>query len=297
MPNWAMQMMGLALMAGQCVFGAVFFYILLQLWPERPARWKHLSVVSAWRTRMVPDNWLRFFFISRKRESFLEREILLAGCGVTADAAWYMLAYRLLVCAMGSLIAGVAIWHKWLNAYVPVSYIGPFLLLAMLLIHLDLLWLRSIRKMRALQVTKEIFAVSKQLIYLSDSSLHIHAKLQRCVPFTRVIRFELNQLLAEWYHDAGGALQRFKQRLGTEEGLSFVETLDALRLHESHQYYELIRTRIEDYKEKIELAKESRKESTSYLLFIIAGIPILYTFQIFIYPWVREGQKLFQSLN
>lgn len=76
-----------------------------------------------------------------------------------------------------------------------------------------------------------------------------------------------------------------------------METLDALRLHESPEYYELLRVRIADYKEKIELAKESRKESTSYFLFVIAGIPILYTFQIFIYPWVREGQKLFQSLS
>ncbi|MNG35727.1 hypothetical protein D3C84_1225380 [compost metagenome] len=59
----------------------------------------------------------------------------------------------------------------------------------------------------------------------------------------------------------------------------------------------LLRQRIQDYKEKLEMAKESRKETTSYFLFVIAGIPILYTFQVFIYPWVREGQLLFQSLG
>jgi hypothetical protein len=283
-------------MIGQYVFGAAAFYALLQLLPQRPARWKHLAVLS-WRTKEAPVKWLKLLRISRQHSSFMERELLLAGCGVTADAAWYVIARRFLLLAVQGLILMASVWYERINAFVPLTYIGPGLLLFMLFLHIDLVWLRSIHKLRALQVTKEIFSVSKQLLYLSDSSLHIHAKLLRCIPFTRTMRHDLEQLLAEWYHDAGEALQRFKQRLGTDEGLSFVETLDALRLHESPQYYELLRVRIEDYKEKIELAKESRKESTSYFLFIIAGIPILYTFQVFIYPWVREGQKLFQSLS
>lgn len=297
MPAWTEGTFRFALLIGQCIFGTAAIYAFLQLWPERPARWKHLTVVTGWRTRQVPDKWLRLALVSRQQASFMERELLLAGCGITADAAWYVLARRALFFLIGVLIMIVAVWHRRLDAYMPITYVGPGLLLIMLLIYIDLEWLRSIRRMRALQVTKEIFVISKQLLYLSDSSLHIHAKLLRCIPFTRAIRIDLERLLAEWYHDASGALQRFKQRLGTEEGLSFVETLDALRLHESPQYYELLRVRIEDYKEKIDLAKESRKESTSYILFVIAGIPILYTFQIFIYPWVREGQKLFQSLN
>jgi hypothetical protein len=296
MTFWTEQLVRLILMIGQYVFGAAAIYALLQLLPQRPARWKHLAVLS-WRTKEAPDKWLRLLRISRQRSSFMERELLLAGCGVTADAAWYVIARRSLMLAIGALILIAALWHERINAYVPLTYIGPGLLLVTLLLYIDLVWLRSIHKLRALQVTKEIFSVSKQLLYLSDSSLHIHSKLLRCIPFTRTMRHDLEQLLAEWYHDAGGALQRFKQRLGTDEGLSFVETLDALRMHESPQYYELLRVRIEDYKEKIELAKESRKESTSYLLFMIAGIPILYTFQVFIYPWVREGQKLFQSLS
>lgn len=296
MTIWTEQLIRLVLMIGQYVFGAAAIYALLQLLPQRPSRWKHLAVLS-WRTKEAPDKWLRLLRISRQRSSFMERALLLAGCGVTADAAWYVIARRSLMLAIGGLILIASLWHERINAYVPLNYLGPGLLMVMLFLYVDLIWLRSIHKLRALQVTKEIFSVSKQLLYLSDSSLHVHSKLLRCIPFTRTMRHDLEQLLAEWYHDAGGALQRFKQRLGTEEGLSFVETLDALRLHESPQYYELLRVRIEDYKEKIELAKESRKESTSYFLFIIAGIPILYTFQVFIYPWVREGQKLFQSLS
>lgn len=296
MHDWTEYLIRLAVLIGQYVFGASAIYALLRLWPQRTPRWKHLAILS-WRTKRAPDGWLRLFRISRQRPSFMERELLLAGCGITADAAWYVLARRLMLLAVSGLIVIAAVWYERINAYISISYVGPGLLLAMLLLYVDLVWLRSFRKMRTLQMTKEIFVVSKQLYYLSDSSLHIHAKLLRCIPYTRSMRQDLERLLAEWYHDAGGALQRFKQRIGTDEGLSFVETLDALRLHESPQYYELLRVRIEDYKEKIELAKESRKESTSYFLFVIAGIPILYTFQVFIYPWVREGQKLFQSLN
>ncbi|OMF34718.1 hypothetical protein BK133_11980 [Paenibacillus sp. FSL H8-0548] len=296
MPDFLENMLGLALLAGQYVFGAVAIYSLLQLWPQRPARWRHLALLS-WRTKRVPERWLRWFRISRQQPSFMERELLLAGCGVTIDAAWYVLVRRFLFSAVYVLLALVAACHKFISAYIPISYAGAVLTILLLMLYIDLMWLRSIRTVRALQITKEIFVISKQLLYMSESSLHIHAKLLRCIPFTRVMRDDLDWLLAEWYHDAGSALQRFKQRLGTEEGLSFVETLDALRLHESPEYYELLRVRIADYKEKIELAKESRKESTSYFLFVIAGIPILYTFQIFIYPWVREGQKLFQSLS
>jgi hypothetical protein len=296
MPEFTQSLLRFAVLAGQSLFGAIAIYALLQLWPQRPSRWRHLALLS-WRTKSAPDKWLRLLFVSRQQPSYMERELLLAGCGVTSDAAWYVMARRVLFAAVGTALVAAAAGHEHVNAYVPASYLISCLLILMLMIAFDLVWLRAFRRVRALQITKEIFVISKQLLYMSESSLHIHAKLLRCVPFTRATRVDLERLLAEWYHDAGGALQRFKQRLGTEEGLSFVETLDALRLHESRQYYDILRVRIEDYKEKIELAKESRKESASYFLFVIAGIPILYTFQIFIYPWVREGQKLFQSLS
>ncbi|MGM0882055.1 MAG: hypothetical protein ACQEXQ_13585 [Bacillota bacterium] len=295
MHEWTEIAVRIAVLAGQYVFGSAAIYAVLQLLPRRSIRWKHLAFLS-WRTRLVPDKWLRLFRISRQKPSFAERELLLAGCGVTADVAWYVLARRLLQGIIIGAVMLAALLQVHLSEHIPVSFVLPAPLLFML-VYWDLTWLRSIRKVRGLQMTKEIFVVSNQLLYLSDSSLHIHAKLMRCVPFTRLMRGDLERLLAEWYHDAGGALRRFKQRIGTDEGLSFVETLDAIRLHESLQYYELLRVRIEDYKEKIELARESRKESTSYFLFVIAGIPILYTFQVFIYPWVREGQKLFQSLS
>ena len=157
--------------------------------------------------------------------------------------------------------------------------------------------LHSWQRSRSARIIREVHAISSQLLYLQGSSLHIHAKLMRCIPYARTIRTDLQRLLGEWYHDAEGAIRRFKHAVGSEEGLSFAETIDSLRLHDSDSYYELLRERIRDYKEKLELLKESRKESSSYMLFVLAGIPILYTFQVFIYPWVRESQKLFDSLH
>ncbi len=285
-----------ASLLGQYVFAVLLFAALLQLVPKPTTRWRHLAFLE-WRRSRAPDRWMGLLRVERSQGSFQERELLLAGCGITADAAWYVMGRKsvLLLLALGCALNVVLREH--VKTYVPLTYSLPALSLAAFLLYADLTWLRAISATRALRITKEIFAVSNQLLYLSDSSLHLHTKLHRCMPFTSAMRDDLEKLLAEWYHDAGAALQRFKLRLGTDEALSFVETLDALRLHESGQYYELLRARIADYKEKIDLAKESRKETTSYLLFVIAGIPILYTFQVFIYPWVREGQKLFESLQ
>ncbi len=127
--------------------------------------------------------------------------------------------------------------------------------------------------------------------------MNLHSKLLRCLPYTKTIRGELDLLTREWYESAEKAMKQFKNRLGTEEGISFAETLDSLRLNESEHFYDLLRQRIQDYKDKIDLTKESKKESHSYLLFILAGIPILNTFRVFVYPWVQEGQRLFESLN
>ncbi|MNC52820.1 hypothetical protein D3C75_1021900 [compost metagenome] len=85
--------------------------------------------------------------------------------------------------------------------------------------------------------------------------------------------------------------------MGTEEGHGFAETLNYLRLYDNEAYYHLLRRRVDDCKERLELLRDSRKESASYALFVIAALPIMYTFQIFIYPWVQEGQRLFQGLN
>ncbi|AZN43211.1 hypothetical protein [Paenibacillus albus] len=285
-----------AALAVQYALGFVFAASLLKLITTKRPRFAHLALMK-WRTRTVSGKWLAIARINRSEASFKERERLLAGCGFTGDAALYVVARRL-------FFAGLPLWCLIVYGLSLVDIAGiprvfaPLLLaIIVLLMFWDQPWLDAIRRTRAERMTKEIYIVSNQLLYLAGSSLHIHTKLMRCLPYTRTMRSEMQMLLGEWYHDAEGALRRLKLRLGTEEGLSFVETIDSLRLHESEHYYELLRERIQDYKEKLELAKNSRKESTSYLLFVLAGLPIMYTFQIFIYPWVREGQKLFSTLN
>ncbi|REK71563.1 hypothetical protein [Paenibacillus paeoniae] len=294
--DWMTGLIGVGAVVGQFFFAGTGLYMLLRLLPERPLRWKRLSFLKL-RSSTAPDRWLRVFGIKRDHSDYADRELLLAGCGMTFDPAWYML-FRKLAMSVCLLIGTLAIvifrgnlMYIWFQALVAL----PLLLVGAL--HLDRAWLRAAQKMRSLQFTKEIYVISNQLLYFSDSNLNIHAKLMRCMSYTKAMRGDMERLLAEWYHDPALALRQFKLRIGTDDGMSFVETIDAIRQHESSQYYELLRIRISDYKEKLELAKESRKESTSYGLFILAGIPILYTFQVFIYPWVREGQKLFQSLG
>ncbi|MHA6480511.1 hypothetical protein ACX1C1_01020 [Paenibacillus sp. strain BS8-2] len=296
MLNETDQLLRLGLAGGQWLFAAAGIYMLIKSLPHKSPRWRRMALLS-WRTESPSERWMRLFRLRRDSSSFRERELLLASCGVTADAAWYVLARWTAIGLFVLLTLAACTWFG-LNITSPAFQLAagvPAILAGMLAV--DRMWLRSFGRLRSLQVTKEIYTISRQLLYLSDSSLHIHAKLTRCVPFTKATRNDLESLLAEWYHDPAAALQRFKIRLGTDDGMSFVETLDALRFHESRDYYELLRIRIADYKDKLELAKESRKESSSYVLFLLAGIPILYTFQVFIFPWVKEGQKLFESLG
>jgi len=296
MHEWMESAIRIGALAGQFIFSAIAFYALLQMAPRRTARWRHLSLLQ-WRTKEISGKRLRMFLLSREHPRFKERELLLASCGVTADPAWYSVARRLLQLAVVMLLSVYAGFAAWKPGSMPLSLLIAVVLPIGMLLLMDIALLRAWSRIRAIRMTREIFIVSSQLLYLADSSLNIHAKLSRCVPFTQLMRPDLERLLAEWYYDAGQALQRFKKRLGTEDALTFVETIDALREHESGDYYELLQARIDDYKEKLELAKDSRKESLSYGLFIMAGVPILYTFQVFIYPWVSEGQKLLQSLG
>jgi hypothetical protein len=292
----AEHLLRLGLAAGQLFGAGVGIYMLLALLPRKAPRWKRLAIMS-WRTESPSERWLRLLRLRKDAPAFRERELMLASCGLTADPAWYLLARRIamILFAFLSLAACARLGLNVTSARFQLAAGVPALLTGLLAV--DRMWLSTLGRVRSLQVTKEIYTISSQLLYLSESSLHIHAKLTRCIPFTRTTRSDLESLLAEWYHDPAAALQRFKTRLGTDDGMSFVETLDSLRLHESREYYELLRIRIADYKDKLELAKESRKESTSYVLFLLAGIPILYTFQVFIFPWVKEGQKLFDSLG
>ncbi|GMK42146.1 hypothetical protein PCCS19_52050 [Paenibacillus sp. CCS19] len=279
-------------------FVLLFFglYMLLRLLPKRKQRWQHLSSLN-WRTTTVSDRWLRKLRLARNQASFMEREALLSGCGVEGDPALYIALRRIVLTVVVPAAAVViAYWRIRVGSWPSIFILGG-VAIAVLLLYFDLPWLRSVHRMRSHRITKDVFQISNQLLYFAGSNLHLHTKLSRCVPFASVVQGDLQRLLAEWYHDAEEALRRFKQRLGTDDGASFVETLDSLRLHDSEEFYKLLRQRIQDYKEKLELAKESRKETTSYVLFTVAGLPIMYMFEVFLYPWVREGQQLFQSLN
>jgi len=298
---WLLRALQAAVLAALYVCGFLCLYHLLKAVSYRRPRW-----LAAWLHReegRVPDSLLRLVGLSRTGASVRSRADLLLGCGFGREgdaAAVYSLLRRLLLGIAGILLAAAWRFGAALAAAVPaVPLHAPTLLLAG--ICAALLWdkpiLEAVRRYRAQRIVKEIHIVSSQLLYYAGSSLHIHTKLARCLPYTTVIRGDLQRLLGEWYHDAGAAVRRFGDRLGTAEGAGFAETVESLRLHEDETYYELLRERIEDYKAKLELMRESRKESASYVLFALAGVPILYMFQIFIYPWVQEGQKLFQSLN
>ena len=286
-----------AALVGQYITGFVCLVALFKAAAERQPRWLH-TMRSGWREREMPESWLRLAGISRDSVAFHTYDALLGGLNFGLDTAFYLAARKLGLVLMPLLACGL-VWSPVGTLFSPtLLYLllaGAATLYGMLI--WDKPWLESLQRMRAQRITREIYLISTQLLYLSGSSLHIHTKLMRCLPYARAIRGDLERLLAEWYQDADGALRRFKKRLGTDEGMTFAETISSLRLHESEAYYRLLREHIQDYKEKIELVRESRKESASYILFLLAGLPILYMFQIFIHPWVQEGQKLFESLN
>lgn len=282
--------------AAQFILLFIALYMLLQLLPKRKPRWQHLSSLN-WLTTTVSDRWLKRLRLSRSDASYVEREALLSGCGVEGDPALYMVIRQTALTIVLPVAAAVVIYWRLKADDGPFVLVLGGMAIVYMLLYFDLPWLRSVHRMRSHRITKDVFQISNQLLYFAGSNLHLHTKLSRCVPFATVVQGDLQRLLAEWYHDAEEALRRFKQRLGTDDGASFVETLDSLRLHDNEEFYKLLRQRIQDYKEKLELAKESRKETTSYVLFTVAGLPIMYMFEVFLYPWVREGQQLFQSLN
>lgn len=227
------------------------------------------------------------------------RAQLLRGCGFTMDAGAYLLLRRAaLAAAAGSAVLVYA--SPWLGRELPPSFRVVLLagLAAVILMLLaDRLILEAIMRRRRQGIVRDICAISRQLLYMSGSNTNLHGKLVRCLPYAASIREEWYLLTNEWYQGPETAIARFKQRIGTEDGDMFAETLNALRLNAHESYYELLRQRIDEYKNTLELLREGRRETVSYLLFVMAGIPILYTFRLFIYPWVAEGQKLFESLG
>ncbi|CDN43055.1 Putative uncharacterized protein [Paenibacillus sp. P22] len=295
MEGWA-AVLFFASVLGQFVLVAVSIFFLGKLLPAKRKRWLHLPD-RPWKHVRVTDERLAFWKLYRDSLDYKARAALLAGCGLEYDPGFYLLVRRI---AMQSCILGVTGCGAWLaiGEARPVQAVIMAVFAAVFVCaYADKSILGAWKKARSRRVIQEVHAISVQLLYLQGSSLHIHAKLMRCVPYTRSIRSDLQRLLGEWYHDAEQSIRQFKHRIGTEEGMSFAETIESLRVHDHEAYYVLLRERIRDYKDKLELLKESRKESSSYMLFMLAGIPILYTFQVFIYPWVRESQALFNSLN
>jgi hypothetical protein len=259
-------------------------------------RWRiHLR---GWAHKQTPRWWLKVWRTDRESVTLQERRMLLAGCGIRYSPEAYLSYRRCLLFVIPCIGGGVYLLGEQGLVPGPVSWNVLFVLLTFVgLVACDRMWLQSFRRYRTDRIRREIVTVSSQLLYYTGSRLHLHGKLMKCLALTRHIRGEMGLLLNEWYHDADSALKRFKERLGTDEAYGFAESMRSLRLNESQEIYDMLREVVRDYKAQIELAKDSRKETTSYLLFVLAGIPILYTFQIFLYPWVQEAAKLFDALN
>ncbi|WEK55181.1 MAG: hypothetical protein P0Y55_03700 [Candidatus Cohnella colombiensis] len=274
----------------------ITLYVLLRLLFKPRNRWRvHLK---DWRLRSAPRWWLKLWRVHEDSIHLQERRVLLAGCGLPIVSELYV-AYRR--CGMFILfVVGLVIYYLTKH-----HVIAPFTAwnIELVLITLFMMgWcdralLHTFRRYRTDRIRKELVIVSKQLLYYVGSRLSLHGKLMKCVTLTHYIRNELNLLLNEWYHDADQALLRFRDRLGTDEAYAFAEQLRSLQWSESEAIYDLLREVVHEFKARTEIAKDSRKETTSYLLFVLAGIPILYMFQIFLYPWVQEASKLFDALN
>lgn len=227
------------------------------------------------------------------------REQLLRGCGFSLDAGTYLLIRRMVLAASGgaAMLIYASPWPgRWLSPSLRILVLAALVMLIAALLA-DKPVLEVIMKRRRQRIVSDIYAISRQLLYTCGSPANLHGKLVRCLPYANAMREEWYLLTHEWYQSPATAIERFRRRIGTEEGHVFAETLNALRLNEHESYYELLRQRIDEYKEKLELLREGRRETVSYLLFVMAGIPILYTFRLFIFPWVAEGQKLFDSLG
>lgn len=279
-------------------YGAVFLLLRSFARPQRKLRLSGLKEHFALRT---PPSWLLFLMRVNigEQEAWEERKQLLLGAGIKWELAWYVCLKRLAVIlclAIALLAAGL---RQSLASLLPLHPLAVAAIVTgiLLLILCDRYFLDSLKRYRTNRIVEEIFTVSRQLLYFSGSPLHLHGKLTRCLPHTQLIRQDWHLLLNDWYYDAEEAIAGFRRRLGTEEAYGFAETLQYLRLYDHDAYYEVLRQRVQDYKERLEMIRDSRKESASYVLFVIAAIPIMYTFQLFVYPWVQEGQRLFQSLN
>lgn len=296
--TWLIGVLAVLLLLLFLTSAASFYILLAAMAPQR--RLIRLAEMKG-RFQLDPPGWLQLLlrYPTLSKEKAVERRQLLTAAGIRISLSWYICLKRmgLVFCTLAALTVWEA--RSLLIGLIPVHPIVPVALLAGLGICLlgDRHFLESLKRYRTNRIVEEIYIVSRQLLYFSGSPLHLHGKLSRCLPYTRLIRNEWHLLLNQWYQDPEGALTSFRLRLGTEEAHGFAETLLFMQQYDGDAYYGLLRQRVQDYKERLEMIRDSRKESVSYGLFVVASIPILYTFQVFIYPWVQEGQRLFQTLN
>lgn len=272
------------------------FAAVLNMAFYRRSRWR--ISWQGWRRWTVPPWFLRLWRTDRESAALHERRVWLIGCGLRIQPGLYLACRRMVIFLSFSIAA--FLWIFDMLGIWPLRSTWNAMLLSALpacAAWFDGAALNVVRRYRTDRIRRELIAISSQLLYYTGSRLHLHGKLMRCLPLTGIIRTEMGMLLNEWYHDPDGAIRKFKERLGTEEAYGFSECLRSLRLHESDDVYDLLRELVREYKAKIELAKQGRKETASYLLFVLAGVPILYTFQIFLYPWVQEASRLFDALN
>jgi len=273
------------------------FYRLLHLIPVKPKRWRPWRVKQAMHRAKFPLGFMKLLGVSQRHVE--EKRQLLHGCGIRIDAALYEGWRRLLIIGTIAAMTGgyLAFRYPLLLLRNHPVYVITIAGCMFIFLIFDTKLLSQLKAQRAHRIVKEIYVISHHLLYYNDSRMNLHAKLALCMPQTSSVRPVYQTMLNEWYQDADTAIQHFKLRLGTEEAFSFGETLNALRMNEHGSYYELLKQRIQDYKEKLELVRDSRKEAMSYVLFIMAGLPIMNTFRVFMYPWIVEGQQLFNSIN
>ncbi|MFD0673912.1 hypothetical protein [Cohnella sp. GCM10027633] len=280
----------------QFAFAFVSIAALLKAATSSRNRWR--IQLRDWRLYRMPRWWLALWLAAEESAALQERRVLLAGCGIRIPPEAYLACRRfaLFCCLSAGAATYLLVNHGPLSASA-ASYAGIADAILLVAVLYDHAWLQAYKQYRTDRIRKEIVSVSSQLLYYAGSRHHLHAKLMKCLPLTRQIRTEMGLMLNEWYHDADASLTRFKERLGTDEAYGFAETLRSLRMDDGDSFYDMLREVVREYKNKTELARHSRKETTSYLLFVLAGIPILYMFQIFLYPWVQEASKLFDALN
>ncbi|BFT69407.1 hypothetical protein PAENIP36_08490 [Paenibacillus sp. P36] len=249
------------------------------------------------REKKLPD-WL-FKCLGIKAKTIEEKRQLLIGCGIRMNAGLYEGGRRILLLAafLIGVLGYAGLQHPLLTLFIEPIYVLTGAACLLLFLVFDKKVLAQLKEKRAHRIVREIYVISHHLLYYNDSHMSLHAKLSLCAAQTRSIRTQFGLLLNEWYQGSEAAIAQFKIRLGTDEAHSFGETLNVLRLNEHASYYDLLKQRIQDYKEKMELVRESKKEAVSYVLFVLAGLPILNTFRVFMYPWVAEGQRLFHAIN